>query len=104
MTIARYLALACLSLVPAVAFSAEQQHADWACGRGREVAASKTHRLTRTEAVQIAVAEAKRQNVDLDKFAQSWVCFDASKKEPSWTVSLRAGANLDRPGITLALS
>lgn len=63
---------------------AQQQNQIWDCVAGRDTPSEVEKRLTISDAVTRASRTAEANNVDLTKFQQSSICFDAIEK--SWTV------------------
>ena len=74
-----------LLVAPSVA-AAEPPDQPWDCVLGRAHVSKAATRLKPKEAIALASKTAKKQGLDLAKFRQSTICFDATKKGGEWTV------------------
>jgi hypothetical protein len=66
----------------------------WDCALGRNTASKSETTWKRNEVVSTASIAAKKQGIDLDKFSEADVCFDA--QHASWNVFY--GGLEPRPG------
>lgn len=75
------------ALVAALPVSAaEPPDQPWDCVLGRAYVSKAATRLKPKEAIALASKAAKKEGLDLAKFRQSTICFDAIKTGGEWTV------------------
>jgi len=70
----------------------------WDCSRGRKFPASEAHHLQPADVAKIATTEARRRRVDLSKYRQSSMCFDALDRDAQWTVFFDSLRSPPAPG------
>jgi len=74
------------TLVAALPIAAAEPDQPWDCALGRAYASKAETHLKPKEAIALASKAAKKEGLDLAKFRQSTICFDATKTGGQWTV------------------
>lgn len=65
---------------------AQPSSTPWDCALGRGSVSKVATHLKPKEAIALASRAAKKKGLDLTKFRQSSICFDATKEGGEWTV------------------